>query len=163
MNAHKSKLIVGVLIFVFLAYAFVIFTHSRPQIPPPAGVYFAYPSELLTLTNQDRASTSPLLNSNTLNAAAEIRGIELCTQAFSHDGWEKQFDNLPYTHIGENIARNYQDETLINYAFMASPDHRKNILDPNFSEMGSSDIQCGSYTQYGTKSVVVELFGGYYD
>jgi uncharacterized protein YkwD len=41
-----------------------------------------------------------------------------------------------YTWLGENIAFNYPDAASVVNAWMNSPEHRANILNPNFTDIG---------------------------
>ena len=43
-----------------------------------------------------------------------------------------------YSSMGENIAWNYADADAVVAGWMASPGHRANILNPNFTEIGVS-------------------------
>jgi uncharacterized protein YkwD len=43
-----------------------------------------------------------------------------------------------YAWLGENIAFNYPDATSVVNAWMNSPEHRANILNPNFADIGVS-------------------------
>lgn len=120
---------------------------------------------MLLLLNKDRSSSSeislPLKEDNDLDSAANNRASFLCVHQFSHNGWEESFKDLPYTHVGENIARNYPNATSTNPAFMASEEHRDNILDPKFEDIGIASGNCSRESDDGTQSVTVELFGGY--
>jgi uncharacterized protein YkwD len=49
-----------------------------------------------------------------------------------------QNENYSYQSAGENLARDYKTETDLIAAWMASPTHRTNILNGNFSELGIS-------------------------
>jgi uncharacterized protein YkwD len=41
-----------------------------------------------------------------------------------------------YSWLGENIAFNYPDDNSVMIAWMNSPEHRANILNPNFTQIG---------------------------
>jgi uncharacterized protein YkwD len=43
-----------------------------------------------------------------------------------------------YAWLGENIAFNYSDAPSVVNAWMNSPEHRANILNPNFTDIGVS-------------------------
>jgi len=44
--------------------------------------------------------------------------------------------NIPYQSAGENIATGYSEPEAVVKAWMASPNHRKNILSKTFTEAG---------------------------
>ena len=44
----------------------------------------------------------------------------------------------PYAWLGENIAFNYPDAPSVVNAWMNSPEHRANILNPNYTDIGVS-------------------------
>lgn len=117
---------------------------------------------MIQLTNKERSIVNevPLREDRSLDIVADKRAMMLCDGYFSHDGWQKSFVDLSYNHVGENIARNYDDASSTNKALMESPDHRANILDAKFSDIGLSSLICGT-NSYGTDTLTVELFGGY--
>ena len=43
-----------------------------------------------------------------------------------------------YAWLGENIAFNYPDAPSVVNAWMNSPEHRANILNPNYTDIGVS-------------------------
>lgn len=154
-------------VFLVLITSFVWISIANiflPHLPGVSSVQsYVGVDTLSELTNQDRSKASqlPLKEDAELDREVSQRASKLCSAPFSHESWEDSFNNLPYTHIGENIARNYPDAESVNDAFMASPEHRQNILDPQFSDIGIDKVICGKNNPYGTSSVVVELFGGY--
>lgn len=112
---------------------------------------------ILTLTNDDRgvAGLAPLKEQWQLMMAAKERAEFLCGRPFSHnsDGstpWDS-FRNVgyPYIFAGENLADGYSNPDQVELAFMASPEHRDNILGKNYTEFGVG-WSCGR---------VVVLFG----
>lgn len=118
---------------------------------------------LLVLANMARPTTTPLKIDPYLTRHAQIRAEYLCaTKTFTHDGWYSSLfwdkGHLKYQVQGENLAQGFIDATTTktNYndvqaAFMASPEHRDNIL--------------GDYTAVGfghACNITVEEFGGYY-
>lgn len=62
-----------------------------------------------------------------------------------------------FTYAGENLAVNFSDSQDVTNAWMNSPDHRANILNNNFTDIGIATAQ-GEFQ--GRPAVyVVELFG----
>jgi uncharacterized protein YkwD len=69
---------------------------------------------------------------------------------FSHnspDGttpWELMIrEGYSYSFAAENLAYGYENAAITERFFMESPDHRENILNPKFLEVGTA--QCGLY------------------
>lgn len=111
-------------------------------------------SMLLDLINAERikAGVGPLRFSNVLNTIAQARSQDMIDRHyFSHQipGVGYVFDILDHEHVGyemagENIAMNNyikffnvrQTVTRTNTDLMNSPEHRANILEPRYSEIG---------------------------
>lgn len=53
--------------------------------------------------------------------------------------------------LGENLAKNFYDNESVLHAWLASPTHKANILDKDFTKTGIAISKSGQY--------VVELFG----
>lgn len=140
----------------------VIFLKHAPKVSVVQFSTSSTPS-LLQLTNQERSLNleAPLREDSVLDAAAGARATALCSASFSHDGWQESFSASSYNHIGENIARNYPDANSTNIALMASKEHRDNILDTKFEDIGIASGNCSKESPDGTQAVTVELFGGY--
>lgn len=62
-----------------------------------------------------------------------------------------------YTKAGENLARNFYTAEAVNAAWMESPDHRKNILEPDYTEVGFA-VASGTLEGKAT-TIVVALYG----
>lgn len=131
-----------------------IYVYEAPQAPVKQvaevlGIQAITPlnattTAILRLTNEDRraAKLPELQEQPQLMQAAKERAEFLCGRPFSHtsDGsspWDS-FRNVGYTynHAGENLAKDYSNPDQVELAFMASPEHRDNILDTHFTEYG---------------------------
>lgn len=108
-----------------------------------------FDSDLLDLVRKDR--TTEITEATDLQKAAEVRAAHFCGNPLSHAGWKDSFKDLPYTYVGENLAQGYESATDTEAAFIASQEHRDNIVDPKFQYIGIGQ-RCNT---------VVELFGGY--
>lgn len=65
-----------------------------------------------------------------------------------------------YSVAGENLARDFADTPSMMDAWMASPTHKANIVNPKYKEIGIAVINCsllGSDT-----ALVVQMFGSQY-
>jgi uncharacterized protein YkwD len=124
----------------------------------------SFDSALFALVNQDRADNgiAPLLWNSTLSAVAESQQYSGCgftisgraqdllqRNYFSHTicGAQNVFNvmqsiGLPYGWAGENIGweSGYTDPQqaaqYLNTQYMNSPEHKANILNPNFTDVG---------------------------
>lgn len=100
-----------------------------------------YAQRVLDLVNIERrkAGVKPLALSDELMRAAAVRSQEIIKE-FSHT----RPDGTPFTsivsrhgrRIGENIAGGYQTPEDVVDGWMHSEGHRKNILHPDFTELG---------------------------
>jgi uncharacterized protein YkwD len=122
--------------------------------------------EMLQLINEARAQNGvqPLTFNETYYHCAEIRANEIGTE-YSHtrpngQPWNSVFAEQGLNYIGcygENIYNPYGDSVSPadgQTAFMNSPGHRKNILNPNYK----SAAICVLYTE--DRSYFVQLFFG---
>jgi hypothetical protein len=138
--------------------------------------YFASRSKLFGIiiantlvdeTNQNRVSNNlpGLTVSPLLQAAAQEKADDMAKYSyFAHTSptgitpwyW---FQNVGYNfaYAGENLAVNFSDSADVTTAWMNSPEHRANILDQNYTQIG---IAAATGTYEGQSTVyVVELFG----
>lgn len=113
----------------------------------PADVNLPSEQPLLVLTNQERAryGLAPLRASPILNNAASWHAQDMAVFGyFDHtDSLGRSFDQRlrdfgydRYTRVGENIYRGSTSPVDALEAWMNSPGHRTNILNPDFTEMG---------------------------
>ncbi len=124
-------------------------------------------SVLAADTNQNRIANSvpPLTVSLLLQEAAQMKANDMASKGyFSHispDGstpWDwMQKVGYSYSYAGENLAVNFVDSGDVVSAWMASPDHRANIIDGNYTEMGYGIAQ-GKY-EGKEATFVVQMFG----
>ncbi|NTV41336.1 MAG: hypothetical protein HGA61_03635, partial [Candidatus Moranbacteria bacterium] len=105
---------------------------------------------VVDLVNKDRfeKNIEPLKVSKELTAAAkEKAGDMVLHNYFAHISpsgstpwqWIGQ-SGYDYSFAGENLAINFNDPELQHLAFMKSESHRKNILNPNYKEIGVAVI-----------------------
>ena len=115
------------------------------------------------LVNADRLQGGlPALSLNsTLNLAAYAKAEDMISNHyFAHTSpegiapwfWIKTL-GYNYTYAGENLAIGYQSASDLVNSWMQSPDHRANILSPNYQDMGLAVIKSQDST------LVVQMFG----
>lgn len=104
----------------------------------------SFVDEVIRLVNIQRTNggLSPLAKNNTLCNAADVRAVEIIS-VFDHkrpDGrsWSTVINefNISFNTIGENIASGYSTPEAVVNAWMNSPGHRQNIMNPSFTEIG---------------------------
>jgi uncharacterized protein YkwD len=140
---------------------------STPLKPIPVETCFRESitaPELLTLTNRERtkAGLPALIENLLLTTAAQNKAQDMITAHYwSHISptgiqpwyWLKQA-GYPYTWAGENLAEEYSTSERTLTAWMNSPGHRANLLNPHYTEAGGA-VVCG-VTDKDTTLVVVE-------
>lgn len=104
----------------------------------------AYKDQVFLLVNKERTNKhlSALKKDATLDKMADIRAKESST-LFSHtrpngespESIFRQF-KIAYQNAGENLAYGYKTPSELVSAWMKSPEHRSNILNKNFTNVG---------------------------
>lgn len=126
-----------------------------------------YPTVLVQMTNQDRIASGlqPLQVNPILQRAAYLKVQDMvANNYFAHTSpsgitpwhWFKEA-GYTFRFAGENLAVNFTESTDVQRAWLDSPTHRANVLNPNFSEIGIATAY-GTYKGLNT-AYVVELFG----
>jgi uncharacterized protein YkwD len=125
---------------------------------------------VIDLTNKERQKESQdlavLVENKELDAAAEMKLKDLfARQYFEHtspDGhgpsWLAEQAGYSYVVVGENLALgNFNDESALIAAWMASPGHRANILNKSYIDIG---VAVGQGIYEGKKVwIAVQEFG----
>lgn len=170
-NGHKPKILrphsllvivlfLTVLKFSALAYVFFIY-------PNPARMSGLMENEVLSLINQDRdvSGLPPLVLNAALSASALKKAQDMSERDYfahqSPDGrqpwdWIERAD-YPYLYVGENLAMNFSSGLSAHNALMASPSHRKNILNERYHDVGLAVIS-GKINGQST-NILVQIFG----
>jgi uncharacterized protein YkwD len=128
----------------------------------------ALESRLFELTNAERQKFGlpPLRLSSELVALARRHSADMAAHnELSHDSstGESLEDRLVgagfyFSGGGENVARSGSDAAeLINRSLMASPEHRKNILDPDFDTIGIGAVLGPGGVFFVTEDFIVRL------
>lgn len=126
-----------------------------------------YPTVLVQMTNEDRIASGmqPLAVNPVLERAAYLKVQDMVAKNyFAHTSpegvspwyWFKQA-GYTFRFAGENLAVNFSESSDVQQAWLNSPAHRANVLNPNFTEMGIATAY-GTYKGVNT-AYVVELFG----
>jgi hypothetical protein len=126
------------LLIVSLSYkAAILHTNIAEEI---------YPKEIMADINSKRveAGLMPLFFDRSLTSAAEKKAVDMANVGyFSHTGpdgstpWQYiESEGYNYLYAGENLAVDFFDVSELDSAWMNSPGHRANILNPDFQETG---------------------------
>ena len=125
------------------------------------------PSEVIRLTNTQRVANGlgALSENSTLDGAALAKGNDMLAKGywahFAPDGtspWSFFLKfGYKYKYAGENLARDFPDAVSAVNAWMNSPSHKENILNPNYSEIGIGVVE-GSLAGADT-TIIVQFFG----
>jgi uncharacterized protein YkwD len=130
------------------------------------------PANIIWMTNYERVqqgmepfSTQPLLNNSAHAKNEDMHLYGYMNHTFAHDGISYGFDlfikkqSYEFLKIGENLAEgDFQNTYELVQAWMRSPEHRKNILDHGFRDIGVSVFMITNPS--GTaRAVYVQHFG----
>lgn len=138
-----------------------------PQPQPQTENYqlHRYEQKVVDLVNAERAKAGlkPLILDMQLARVARLKAEDMRdNNYFSHVSptygsffTMLQKFGITYRTAGENIAAGYQTPEAVVAAWMGSPGHRNNILNPNFTSIGVGYTMGGSYRNYW-----VQLFIG---
>lgn len=134
----------------------------------PFNIFFAdiTKATLVDYVNQTRQSMGlgTLTNNPKLDQAAQLKAEDMVrNQYFEHvspNGITPWFwfakTGYDYKYAGENLAIGFYDSAEVYNAWLNSPSHKANLLNPNYKEIGT-----GIITGYGNNNaiIVVQLFG----
>ena len=118
----------------------------------------AWEAKVLKLTNKRRAAhgVKPLKARNCPDHFAESWTRHMArTHDFEHQSLTPFFKRCnDISTAGENIAYGYQTPAALVSAWMHSPGHRANILNPHFHRIGVSGWRATNGTTYATQDFV---------
>lgn len=173
-NNHKAKILHSSSLVVIAAFLILFqgIINYLPNLKPGILGYASNisPQEVVNLTNQKRAEAglSALSFNQTLSSAAYTKGRDMIDRDYwahvAPDGtqpWKffSQF-GYKYRYAGENLARDFSNAQDAVNAWMSSPTHKENILNPKYKEIGIGVVEgdlAGSDT-----TIIVQFFGSTY-
>lgn len=174
-NNQRARLIhsqiIFLLVLLLVGTSFLI-NIGKQKAPSVLGANVNIASQdLLVLTNQDRANAGlqPLQMNAQLAAAAEAKAQDMFAKDywahFAPDGtspWDFiKAAGYNYVYAGENLARGFSSSTDVVNAWMASPEHRANMLSNNYADVGFA-VEQGRLPGDSNTVLVVEMFGSRY-
>lgn len=159
---HSKVVFYGVLFLLVVKIITVGFF-----IPIPGNIFFAdiTKTDLLNLANQQRSQLgiAPLAENNILDQAAKLKAQDMVNKGyFSHVSpsgitpwfWFRQV-GYNYKYAGENLAVGFFDSKDLFEAWIASPSHKENIVNPNYKEVGTAVV-----SGFDSNAIlVVQVFG----
>lgn len=174
-NNHRAKLLqpVGLsalIVASLVLHAALSFVSKRDALPYDLVLGFASSissPQVVEATNRERAKLSlPALRSSEVLAQA---AAEKAAHMFEHDYWAHispegvtpwyfmHKSHYSYSVAGENLARDFSDTESMTQAWMESPTHRENIVNPKYTEIGIAVVN-GKLQGVDT-TLVVQMFG----
>lgn len=170
-NNHKPKLLHHTSLAILISL--LIFSQSLlslGQLVYPHILGFASqipPQEVISLSNQVRQEKNlPVLKFNPkLADAARRKAADMFADNYwSHtapDGIQPWSFIIAaeynYLHAGENLARDFKNPQTVVKAWMASPTHRANLLNPQYQDIGIAVVD--GRLQGKETTLVVQMLG----
>jgi uncharacterized YkwD family protein len=128
---------------------------KQPASTQTVSTLSAFEQKVVDLTNQERAKNGlPALKVDaTLSKMAHEKSRDMSANGyFSHTSptYGSPFDmmkqyGITYRYAGENIAMGQKTPEEVVNAWMNSPGHRANILNPNYNYIGVGYVSKGNY------------------
>lgn len=152
------------LVVVGLMFSLVIRGGAWSNLKHPNQRVLGYASSMSikallkdTNTAREKQGLPPLALNNTLDAAAEAKAQNMTgLDYWSHNTpsgnppWVFVASaNYSYQALGENLAAGFNNEKSVVNAWMTSPEHRANILNQGYSQVGFGVAQSPDYKAAG--------------
>lgn len=158
-------LVIYLLLFILLQVGFSLVGQYKPGILGTASNIDQ--EQVIKLTNDERIKDglAPLQENAALDAAAKQKAADMFQENywahFSPTGkspWDFILGSgYKFTFAGENLAKSFYKSSDVVSAWMASPSHRENILNPQYHDIGLAVVEG---TLNGQKTtLVVQMFG----
>ena len=160
----RGSSIIGVVLLVVAIQAFYNFSNSGSVLGGHSSVTAR---ALLDETNQQRAEDglAPLKLNDMLSTAATLKARNMLSEQYwAHESpqgetpwhWFEEA-GYTYTYAGENLAKGFSSTEDVIQAWMNSPEHRQNILDRQYQDVGFAVIP--GILQGEQTMLVVALYG----
>jgi hypothetical protein len=149
-NNYRSGFLHHKIVFsliLLLVSAGLLTSSVRTNFPAVLGLSVNIPTqELLILTNQQRQNNG--LGALTDNSELDLAAANKAADMFRKDYWAHNAPDgtMPwvfikgagynYVYAGENLARGFNSASDVITAWMNSPEHRQNVLSPNYQNVG---------------------------
>lgn len=170
-NNHKAKILWprSVLVLIGLLIMGRSFIDMTMFLRPGVLGYASQisPAQVIELTNSQRlnAGIEIVQENKELDAAALAKAADMFAKGYwahvSPSGTEPWYfitnSGYKYQHAGENLARDFSNPKDIVNAWMASPTHKQNLLDPRYKDIGIAVMD--GYINGVETTIVVQMFG----
>lgn len=169
-NNYRPKFLESRVLVYFVALLLVMKLFTLPFfLLFSKNIFFAaiVESSLIKLTNQQRQSLGlePLTENQQLKQAALLKAKDMLQNGYfahqSPEGFSPWYwfgqTGYNYRLAGENLAIGFLDSEQVHQAWLASPSHLANLVNPNYRETGIAVLQ-GNFQGRET-TMVVQLFG----
>lgn len=154
-----------ILLFILLQVSFSIVSYTKPGV---LGITSGVDQkQLIELTNVERqkAGLSPVVENEVLDKAAAAKGQNMIAENywahFAPSGktpWDFMLSSgYKFTFAGENLAKNFYKSDDVVKAWMDSPTHRDNLLNPKYKDIGIAVVEGVLNGQKTT--LVIQEFG----
>lgn len=156
--------LIYILLFLALQFGFKDLSIIRPDILGISANIEV--KELIRLTNQQREKNglSPLTENSLLNQAAGEKAKNMFAENYwahyspsGRDPWSFILGaGYKFSYAGENLARNFHTSQEVVDAWMASPSHKENIINPHYTDIGMA-VSFGKINGQDTVLIVQEF------
>ena len=160
-----EALLIYILLFVLLQVSFTLVGLFKPGILGTTSNI--QKQQVIERTNLERAKLglTPVTDNAELSAAAEAKARSMFAENywahFAPSGkspWDFiKASGYRFTFAGENLAKNFNESDEVVVAWMNSPSHRDNIVNPKYKEIGIA-VEDGVLNGQRT-TLVVQMFG----
>ncbi len=168
-NGYKSKFLQSnILLYCVILLLVLKIGTILVSINVPQNIFFADITKFYLENSANRTRQSlglvPLIVNEKLNQAAQLKAENMIqNNYFNHTSptgvtpwfWFKQV-GYNYKYAGENLAVGFFESQQVYEAWLNSPSHRANIINPNYTEVGTAVLP--GFDQNNT-IVVVQIFG----
>ena len=169
-NNHRAKILHHTNLFltiVFILLTSFLVQRLKASFPSVLGVKVDISAEeLLLLTNKERQNSgvASLSFNEQLTDAAEKKADDMLKYGYwAHNSptgktpWIFiKSSGYKYVYAGENLAKGFSTPKDVVMAWMASPEHRTNMLSSNYSDVGFA-VRVGKLNGEETVLIVEEL------
>lgn len=142
-------ILIYILLFIFLQVGFSIIGYAKPGVLGISGNIDQ--KKLIELTNLEREKfgLSPVTENSALDAAAALKAQNMFEENywahFAPSGktpWDFILGSgYKFTYAGENLAKNFYHSDDVVSAWMKSPTHRDNLLNPRYQDIGIAVVE----------------------
>ncbi len=160
-----EALLIYILLFILLQVGFSIIGYTKGGVLGISGNIDQ--KRLIELTNKERESKglSDVYENQALDQAAQMKAKNMFAENywahFAPSGktpWDFILGaGYKFTYAGENLAKNFYNSNDVVSAWMASPTHRDNLLNPKYKDIGIAVVDGVLNGQKTT--LVVQEFG----